>query len=85
MNDRRLQFSLRQLMIALTGIAIYAGAIAYFRPKHQVMVLVVPLIAMVIMGVVSLAPKKHDRWLRPVAVVAIGAGAFALGLWLNST
>jgi hypothetical protein len=81
---RWFQFGMGTMFAVVTALAIYAGIVAYVRPKHPVVAMIVPIAAAVILGGLSFAPQRYGRWLRPVAILAIGAGAFVLGIWLNS-
>ena len=79
----RLQYSLLGLLLFMTAFAVYAGILAYVRPRHSTVLFAVPLVTMAIMGSVCLVPGRHGKWLRPVAVVLVGLACFALGLWLH--
>jgi uncharacterized membrane protein YadS len=79
----RLQFSLLDLLVFLTGFAVYAGILSYVWPRHSFVLFAAPLVAMAIIGSVCLVPGRHGRWVRPIAVFLVCLASFALGLWLQ--
>ena len=79
----RFQFGLLGLLTLTTGFAAYAGVLSYLRPRHSLVLFMVPLVAMVFIGSVCLVPGRHGRWLRPMAMVLVGLASLALGLWLQ--
>jgi ribose/xylose/arabinose/galactoside ABC-type transport system permease subunit len=82
-KSRRLRFTIAGVLALTTAAAVYAALLSYFRAKHAGVLFAVPLVAMAIVGGVSLMPERHGRWLRPIAVALVCFGSFVLGLWLR--
>jgi hypothetical protein len=80
---KRLQFGLRDLMFAVTLVALAAGAVAYHRPKHPVVTLAAIVGWPFLCVAARIAFAGRARLLNALFVVLSGFLIEFLASWLN--
>jgi hypothetical protein len=83
MQNRRLSFSLRGLMLAVTGLAIYASLIAVLFPSKAGPVFAVTASALAVIFSIGVVPERHAAWVRPVVALATCIALSWLGFSLR--
>jgi hypothetical protein len=89
MNEPRggFQFRLLHLMWATACFAAWVGLLSYARPRHLVLLVVAPLVALlsgIVIGGVGLIAAGRGRWWMPLLTAAICFAAFFVGMWVQA-